>query len=250
MGNAYDLLMLAILVTAAVWGYFKGMAWQLASILSIFVSYFVAVQARETVSNALGLDPAWGKLAAMIGIYLATSLVIWFGFSLVRKSLETMELKDWDHQVGAGLGFVKGLAFCVLVTMCAVALTKDQRRQEIVGSRSGYFISRVIHNTHAVMPEEASKAVEPYIIRYQQRVSGENPDWFEDVDGQRLDPGFMEDFEGRVMRKAQDAVQDAVENPESTQPWLKHFADQFLRQPEEQVSGFPPPTNIPAPPAD
>ena len=54
---AYDFLMLAILGGAVLWGLYKGMAWQVASIASLVVSYFVSMQLREQVASALGLQP-------------------------------------------------------------------------------------------------------------------------------------------------------------------------------------------------
>ena len=38
----YDIFMIVVLVAATVFGAWKGMAWQLASLASMFVSYFAA----------------------------------------------------------------------------------------------------------------------------------------------------------------------------------------------------------------
>src|SRR5262245_36460026 len=45
--QAYDVLMLIVLGLAIVWGAWKGLAWQIASIASIGVSYFVALHFRQ-----------------------------------------------------------------------------------------------------------------------------------------------------------------------------------------------------------
>ena len=47
----YDLMMLAILAGSILFGLWKGLAWQVASLASIFVSYFVALNFRGPLSG-------------------------------------------------------------------------------------------------------------------------------------------------------------------------------------------------------
>lgn len=261
----YDFLMLAILVATVVWGLYKGMAWQIASVASLVVSYLVSIELREPVAKALGLEPPWGNLAAMLGLYLLTSLVIWMLFSLVKKTLDQWELKDWDRQVGAGIGLIKGLLLCIIVTMFAVAMTKDANRQHIVASKSGFYITKVIHQLHSVMPDEVNSVVEPYIIRYNQRINGQDPDWFADVDGPGDSQGFdlrkrLQDFrndvqdrvQGRVQVEVQNQtnqfqnfVQQAIENPQEAESNWRQYTGQYGQQPGG--GNYPPRMNIPAP---
>ena len=46
----YDLLMLAILVGLTLYGYFKGMAWQIAYVASFVASYFLAVRFADRIA--------------------------------------------------------------------------------------------------------------------------------------------------------------------------------------------------------
>src|SRR5690349_18392900 len=41
--QAYDIIMLAVLAGSTLFGFAKGMAWQMASLASLFLSYFVAL---------------------------------------------------------------------------------------------------------------------------------------------------------------------------------------------------------------
>ena len=270
---AYDFLMLAILAGAILWGLYKGMAWQVASFASLVASYFVSMQLREPVANALGLQPPWGTTAAMLGLYMTTSLIIWVVFSMINKTLTNFELKGWDRQIGAGLGFVKGVLLCIIVTMFAVALTKDNSRQQIVQSKSGFYITKVIHNLHGVMPTEVNQVVGPFIERYNQRINGQNPEWFADTgtgtpggDGVVIDPAnfnlqtefqnFQNNVQNRVQNKIQNEVQNqagqfqnfvnqTIENPQNAQSNWQQYSGQY-QQP--QPSGYyPPQMNIPAP---
>jgi len=270
---AYDFLMLAILAGAILWGVYKGMAWQVASFASLVASYFVSMQLREPVAEALGLQPPWGNLAAMLGLYMATSLVIWVVFSMINKTLKNFELKDWDRQVGAGLGLVKGVLLCIIVTMFAVALTKDGSRQQIVQSKSGFYITKVIHNLHGVMPAEVNEVVGPFVERYNQRINGQNPEWFADTgggtsggDGVAIDPAdfnlqtefqnFQSGVQNRIQNKIQNEVQNqagqfqdfvnqTIENPQNVQSNWQQYSGQY--QPPQQPGYYPPQMNIPAP---
>ena len=47
----YDIVMLVVVVGAIWFGWWKGMAWQIASLAAIIVSYIVAVNFREPVSR-------------------------------------------------------------------------------------------------------------------------------------------------------------------------------------------------------
>ena len=272
---AYDYLMLAILAGAILWGLYKGMAWQVASFASLVASYFVSMQLREQVATALGLKPPWGNLAAMLGLYLATSLVIWVVFSLINKTLTSFALKDWDRQVGAGLGLVKGILLCIIVTMFAVAMTKDESRQAIVQSKSGYYITSLIHNLQGIMPAEVSQVVGPFIERYDQRINGENPDWFAETGvggstssggNSTIDPAnfnlqqsfqnLQNNVQQQVQNKIQSEVQNqagqlqkfvnqTIENPQNVQQNWQQYSGQY-QQPNQPVY-YPPAMNVPGP---
>ncbi len=118
--QSYDLIMLVVLVGATLLGAWKGMAWQLASMASIVVSYFVAMSFRGPVSQLLSAEPPWNMFLAMLLLYLGTSLLIWLGFQVVRSAIDRMRLNEFDHQVGGIIGFVKGVVLCVIITMFAV----------------------------------------------------------------------------------------------------------------------------------
>ena len=129
----YDILMLVIMAGAVWFGWWKGLAWQLASLAAIVVSYFVAVNFRGPVSGFISAAEPWNKFAAMLILYLGTSLVIWTIFGQVRNSIKKLELKGFDRQIGALLGAVKGALLCMVVTICLLYTSPSPRDQR--GSR-------------------------------------------------------------------------------------------------------------------
>ena len=84
----YDIFMLAVLGGSILFGAWKGLAWQLASIAALVVSYFVAFQFREPVSRFISAEPPWNRVAAMAIIYLVCSLGIWIAFGFVRRFID------------------------------------------------------------------------------------------------------------------------------------------------------------------
>ncbi len=75
----YDIVMLVVLAGSIFYGARKGMAWQIASIASLVVSYFASLKFSDQVAPMIKLDPPLNRIAAMLGLYLASSLVIWIG---------------------------------------------------------------------------------------------------------------------------------------------------------------------------
>ncbi len=178
--------MLVILVGAALFGAVKGFAWQLASIASICVSYFVAYRFREPMSQSIQADPPWNRFLAMLILYVGTALVIWVLFRMVSQSIDKMKLKEFDRQVGALFGLAKGALYCTLITLFAVTLFGDRARELVVQSKSGRYISQVLDKSEAVIPEEVQQVIGPYLEKFDRQLhQAGNQDavapWLKDV---------------------------------------------------------------------
>ncbi|MEL6897501.1 MAG: CvpA family protein, partial [Planctomycetota bacterium] len=164
----YDILMLIILVGMALWGFSKGLAWQIAMLASLVVSYFVAVNFREPVSQSISADPPWNKFFAMLLLYVGTSLVIWIAFRMVSSSIEKMKLKDFDRQIGALFGAARGALYCILITLFATTLLGAGVRNAIVSSYSGRTIAGLLDHSDAVIPEEIHTVLRPHLERFEE----------------------------------------------------------------------------------
>jgi membrane protein required for colicin V production len=168
--QAYDVFMLSVLVAAVAWGAWKGLAWQIASIASIFVSYFVAVNFRGPVAALFHYDPPeWNNFLAMLVLYLGSSLVIWVAFNLVRDFVEKVQLKEFDRQVGGLVGGAKGILICTVITMFTVGLGTETQRQAVVTSRSGYYIARLLESVEPLMPAEYRQQLQQTIAQLEAR---------------------------------------------------------------------------------
>lgn len=171
--HTYDLIMIMVLATAVLFGFWKGLAWQIASLSSIFASYFVAYQFRQPLAQMLNASPPWNMFLAMLILYLATSLAIWLAFRFVSEFINQVKLKEFDSHTGAVLGGLRGVLWCVIITLFAVTLTNEAQQQKIIESRSGHYIAVLLDRSHAIMPEEVHQIIGPYIHSLDERLEGE-----------------------------------------------------------------------------
>lgn len=167
--ETYDIVMLVVLIGTALFGAIKGFAWQLASIGSTVVSYVVAYNFREPLSQSIHAEPPWNRFLAMLILFIGTSLVIWVAFRMVSNTIDRLRLKEFDRQIGAMFGLAKGGLYCILMTMFGVTLLGDSIREKIVVSRSGHYIASVLDRSEAIIPEEFQEVVGPYLQRFDQK---------------------------------------------------------------------------------
>ena len=161
--QTYDIIMLVVLAAATIFGAIKGFAWQVASLASIVVSYFVASYFRNDVAQVINAQPPWNMFLAMLLLYFGTSLAIWLLFRMISSSIDKIRLKEFDRQLGAGFGLIKGAVLCCLITMFAMTLLGPTQQQSIANSRSGHYIGQVLSQAGGVLPAEVKEVIGPVL---------------------------------------------------------------------------------------
>lgn len=177
--ESYDVLMLLVLAGTTIFGAWKGMAWQLASLASLVISYVVALKFSPQLTPLFGQSPPWNRVLAMLALYMGTSMAIWMIFRVVAGFIDRLKLKEFDRQLGAVVGLSKGVLLCVVITVFAASLLPDDQRQTIMKSQSGYYVAVVLDRVHAVLPEEVHEVLAPYIHRAQETLeagAGDHPE--------------------------------------------------------------------------
>ena len=175
----YDLIMLAVMVGSILFGMWKGLAWQVASLAAIFVSYFVAILFRGPVSGFISATEPWNKFAAMAILFFGTSLVIWMGYGYVKKQIKRLSLRGFDFQAGAILGALKGAILCMLITLFSVTLFGERVRDGVISSRSGAYITAAINKADAFVPSEIHAVLDPHIQKFNENLVSGDPDFLE-----------------------------------------------------------------------
>jgi membrane protein required for colicin V production len=162
MIQPYDIIMLAVLAGATLFGVWKGMAWQVASLASVVLSAAVAVHSSAAIAPYFPGQEPLNRFAAMAVLYVVTAGAIWILFRLVSDIIDRVRLKEFDRQLGATFGLAKGLLYCIVITFFAVTLSKSTG-QMVLESRSGDLIARAIPNANRVLPDDVRKYLGEYI---------------------------------------------------------------------------------------
>ena len=168
--QTYDFVMLAVLGAATIFGFWKGLAWQIASLASLVVSYFVALKFGDRLAPMISDDEPSNKFIAMLVIYAASSFAIWMAFRVVAGAIDRVKLNEFDRQMGAMVGFAKGVLLCIAITFFAVTLTGQQQRDQIIASRSGQYIVKVLDKADTVVPPQLHEYIGPYIHTVNERL--------------------------------------------------------------------------------
>jgi membrane protein required for colicin V production len=147
------------------------MAWQIASLASLVVSYFAALRFSAQLAPTFGDSAPLNRFVAMFVIYVVTSFVIWTLFRLVSGAIDKVRLESFDRQMGAMFGFAKGVLLCVAITFFAVTLLPPAQGEAIVSSQSGRYIVALLDKSHSVFPPEIHQIVDPYLNRIEQRLN-------------------------------------------------------------------------------
>jgi membrane protein required for colicin V production len=169
--QSYDLIMVLVLVAATVFGFWKGMAWQIASLASLVVSYFASLKFSGQLAPMFGDHAPLNRFIAMLAIYVGTSFIIWTLFRLVAGVIDKVRLESFDRQLGAMFGFAKGALLCIVITFFAVASLPPAQGEAIVASQSGRYIVALLDKSHSVFPPEIHQIIDPYLNKIEQQLN-------------------------------------------------------------------------------
>jgi len=132
----YDIVVLVLLVIATAWGARRGFAKQLATLASLIVGYIVAVNFRTPVSQMIEAPEPWNLFAAMLMLFMGTSLLIWIAFQFINRTIEKTGLEAFDAQMGGLFGLAKGFLISMAITMFAVVMLGDAPRTAVLNGRN------------------------------------------------------------------------------------------------------------------
>lgn len=172
--SVYDIAMIIVFLGAIWFGYWKGLAWQVASVASIALSYFVAVTFPDAITPYISAEAPFNRFAAMLILFVGTSLIVWTLFASISKSLKKMELKGFDRQAGAILGAFKGAILCMVITMFAFSLMGDKAKDAIHQSKSGYYVVHGIDQLPSVLPTDVYDHVHKYVENFRSGIRDGN----------------------------------------------------------------------------
>jgi membrane protein required for colicin V production len=122
----FDLFVLAIVGASVVAGGLRGFVRALIATVGLFVGIVVATRTYEPAGALLKSFGLVESVAAAHagGFLLVTGLVLIAGFALgefARAGLRHARLEWFDRALGAGFGFVRGMAVCSVIYLALTA---------------------------------------------------------------------------------------------------------------------------------
>jgi len=211
--ETYDIIMLAVLAGATLFGAWKGLAWQIASLGAIVASSFVALKFDTPLAEAIPVGPPWDVPLAWLILFVGTSFVIWVAFRYVSNFIDRLKLKEFDRQIGALFGLAKGVLVCAIITVFLVSLV-EPIRAPIIRSYSAYYIAVFLDKAHDYLPDDIHDKLEPVIHSLDERLGdhitahpGEGAIHTPE-EAQRAINTYVESIGDRVIDRLQESVND------------------------------------------
>jgi len=163
----YDAAMAGIIVAGMLWGAWRGVTWQLASIASLVLGYIASHQLSSQLAPRFGSDPVISRTLAMMVIYAAVSggvfLVAWIFRAIIRK----MKFEAFDRHLGMLLGGMEGAILGVVATFFVVSLS-PKTRDPIYSSPSGKLVASLIDAIGPTFKAETGAVLAPFVAESKQ----------------------------------------------------------------------------------
>jgi membrane protein required for colicin V production len=156
--NWLDIVLAIILLACTVRGLRRGFTRQIVSIVSGIVALILGVW-------FYGIPAAWiapyvsspmlASAAGFAAVFLTVLLVGGFVSAVVQRFLKFTGLSIFDHALGGGLGFLRGLLVSTAIVMGAMAFTRaDQPPRAIVESRLAPYVVYSAQVVAAMAPHD------------------------------------------------------------------------------------------------
>ena len=158
----YDLAVVGIIVLSALLGAWKGLAWQLAGILSLLAGFVVALPFSAPLAPLFGSTAPLNRFIAVAVLYVLVSFGIYLAAYFYREAIQKWKLDNWDRHLGGVLGALKGFLLCLALTFFAITLFHPLR-QPILTRPVGKLMAYTMHTIHPVWPSGFHSIIHSYI---------------------------------------------------------------------------------------
>ncbi len=157
----YDAVMASLVVGGMLWGAWRGIIWQVASISSLVLGYAVSHQLSPQLAPHFPGEPVVARAEAMLAIYAGVSGGIFVAAWMVRSTLSKLRFLAFDRHLGMIMGGIEGAIIGLVATLFVVSLDKPLRAP-IFASPTGRIVSQVMNYVGPVLPGEARDVLAPF----------------------------------------------------------------------------------------
>jgi membrane protein required for colicin V production len=154
-----DWIFLAVLVASLVLGAWRGLVYEVLSVLGWAISFYAAQWFAPQVATMLPLQSAAEPVryaAAFVLVFIAALFAAGLLAFLLKKLVEAMGLRPVDRTLGAAFGVLRGLILLLAATvvMNMTALRASSWWQE---SRGAPLLEATLRGLKPVLPEQFAK---------------------------------------------------------------------------------------------
>ncbi len=157
----YDVAMVGLVIAGMVWGAWRGIVWQVASLSSLVLGYMVAHALSPQIAPSFPGDPLVARALAMLVLYVAVAGGVFLAAWIVRSTLRQLKFEAFDRHLGMVMGGLEGGLLGLVATLFIVSLA-PQTRASIFASPSGRVVGQVMNVVGPVLPAEARQALAPF----------------------------------------------------------------------------------------
>lgn len=156
---ALDWFLLAVLLLSMVLGAWRGLVYELLSVLGWVASFFVAQWAAPQVAALLPLQSASEPVryaAAFVLVFVAAVFAAGLLAFLLKKLVHAIGLRPVDRTLGVVFGLVRGLilllAATVVIDMTALRASAWWRE-----SQGAFVLTATLNGLKPMLPEQFAK---------------------------------------------------------------------------------------------
>ena len=154
-----DWIFVAVLLASMLIGAWRGLVFEVLSLLGWVVSFFVAQWWADDMAALLPMGESAGSLryaAGFAGVFVASVFVCGFLTWLAKKLVEAIGLRPADRTLGAVFGVLRGLVLLLAVAVVA-GLTPLRDAAWWQESRGAPVLAEVLRGLKPALPDEFAR---------------------------------------------------------------------------------------------
>lgn len=156
---AVDWILLTVLVSSMLLGAWRGLVYELLSVLGWAASFYIAQVFAPQVARMLPMQSVGEPVryaAGFVLLFIASVFAAGLLAFLLKKLVEAIGLRPVDRTLGAAFGLVRGVILLLVaaVVMDMTALEQSPWWQEAKGAEA---LSAALKGLKPVLPEQFAK---------------------------------------------------------------------------------------------
>lgn len=153
---ALDWIFVAVLLASMLLGAWRGLVFEVLSLLGWVVSFFAAQWFADDMASVLPVGEPHGALRYAAGfavVFIASVFACGFVTWLVKKLVDAIGLRPADRTLGAAFGVLRGMVLLLAVAVVA-GLTPVHEASWWQESRGAPALAELLKGLKPALPEE------------------------------------------------------------------------------------------------